>query len=53
MGLSTALKNYIKIISLIIITLFILYILHLSLGSIFDFESDNTHEFEGPTIMFE
>ena len=36
MGLNTELKNNIKIIVLIVITLFVLYILHISIGGIFN-----------------
>jgi hypothetical protein len=53
MGLSTDSNNYIKIISLIIITLFILYILHITIGSTFDVQTEGPRESFEPTIIFE
>jgi hypothetical protein len=46
-------KNNIKIIILIVITFFILYILHVSIGSYFGVESEGTYDDINPTIIFE
>jgi len=53
MGLNKEPKNNIKIILLIILTLFILYILHISIGSYFGVESEGKYDNESPEIGFQ
>jgi hypothetical protein len=46
-------KNYLKIIVLIIVTLAILYVLHLAIGNVFKLESEHTDDVDDLTIIFE
>ena len=53
MGLSSESKNNIKIVSLILITMFILYILHISIGSYLGVEIEGARDNIDPNIIFE
>ena len=53
MGLNKESENNIKIISLILITLFILYILHVQFGSYFGVEIEGEYDSMDLTLIFE